>query len=111
MSQYVDGKNSINNDTSDDNEKVRKPLLNTLGSPNILRASPEGSPPPGITNIEEEKAFLDRGTPTTIKDKYNIVYMIFLLFGIAILLPWNVFITAENVSVFCLTLIFYEYFD
>lgn len=96
MSQYVDGKNSINNDTSDDNEKVRKPLLNTLGSPNILRASPEGSPPPGITNIEEEKAFLDRGTPTTIKDKYNIVYMIFLLFGIAILLPWNVFITAEN---------------
>jgi len=33
----------------------------------------------------------------TVQDKYYIVYIIFLLFGISILLPWNIFITAEDV--------------
>lgn len=30
------------------------------------------------------------------KDNYQIVYIVFLLFGIANLLPWNVFITASD---------------
>jgi hypothetical protein len=32
------------------------------------------------------------------KDRFNIVHVTFLLFGISTLLPWNVFITAEQVS-------------
>lgn len=30
------------------------------------------------------------------KDRYNIIYIIFLFFGISTLLPWNVFITVED---------------
>jgi len=64
MTVYDSKITSVNNDTSDDNEKVRKPLLNN-GSPN---------------------------------NTYNLIYFVFLLFGIATLLPWNVFITAEDVG-------------
>ena len=77
--------------TSDENEKVRRPLLNGSGSPNQ-----NGSVSPQSVTIEEEVKFIDRGS--TIKDKHNVIYMVFLLFGIATLLPWNVFITAEDVS-------------
>lgn len=78
---------SINNaDTSDDNEKVRKPLLNNNGSP----ASAQNAP-----IAVDEVAFIDRNN-SRIKDKFNVIYIIFLLFGIATLLPWNVFITAED---------------
>ncbi|KAI9480974.1 MAG: nucleoside transporter-domain-containing protein [Benjaminiella poitrasii] len=31
-----------------------------------------------------------------VEDKYNLVYWIFLIFGVAMLLPWNVFITASE---------------
>ena len=30
------------------------------------------------------------------KDKYQLVYIIFLLHGIGILMPWNMFITAHG---------------
>ena len=92
MSSKYEGTVSINTDcTSDENEKVRRPLLNGSGSPNQ-----NGSVSPQSVTIEEEVKFIDRGS--TIKDKYNVIYMVFLLFGIATLLPWNVFITAEDVS-------------
>ena len=32
------------------------------------------------------------------KDKYNLVYLIFMLHGIGVLMPWNMFITADSVS-------------
>lgn len=90
MSSKYEGTVSINTDcTSDENEKVRRPLLNGSGSPNQ-----NGSVSPQSVTIEEEVKFIDRGS--AIKDKYNVIYMVFLLFGIATLLPWNVFITAED---------------
>lgn len=41
-----------------------------------------------------DDASLQLNTP---KDKYNLVYLTFLLHGIGCLMPWNVFINAENV--------------
>lgn len=46
-----------------------------------------------LRDIEEEK-FIQSNVP--VNDKYNIVYSVFVLYGIAILLPWNVFINAED---------------
>lgn len=79
MSKYdLKGINSVN-DTSDENEKVLKPLLNN-GAPNqaVFSEEIQTSPSAGA------------------KDHYNIIYFIFIIFGIAILLPWNVFINAED---------------
>jgi hypothetical protein len=42
--------------------------------------------------IKDDKTF-DLGR---VKDKFSIVYAIFLMYGIAILLPWNIFITATE---------------
>ncbi len=95
-----DGKiTSVNNDTSDDNEKVRKPLLNN-GLPNNKTLSNDGGSPKVFSNIGEEEKFLgsDHKEKVEVKDSYNLIYIVFLLFGIATLLPWNVFITAEDVS-------------
>ncbi len=96
MSNYnLKGNNSIN-DTSDDNEKVRKPLLSNNGSPNILSdsSSPKSN---AFSDDDEQKVILRLQNEITIKDSFGIIYMIFLLFGIAVLLPWNIFITAEDV--------------
>lgn len=35
-------------------------------------------------------------TEAPVKDKFFLIYIVFLLFGIAILLPWNIFITATD---------------
>lgn len=91
MSSKYEGHVSINTDcTSDENEKVRRPLLNENGAPNQA-----GSVSPQSVTIEEEVKFIDRNN-SGIKDNYNVIFMIFLLYGIATLLPWNVFITAED---------------
>lgn len=39
----------------------------------------------------------DTGTPPPV-DRYNLVFMIFVLHGIGVLMPWNMFITAHDVS-------------
>lgn len=99
MSNYtMSNYNSNNlNDTSDDNEKVRKPLLNN-GSPNQLSGESATTSPsfqsPVSINTQDDEKYLNR--TVQIKDKYNIIYIVFLLFGIATLLPWNVFINAED---------------
>jgi equilibrative nucleoside transporter 1/2/3 len=33
----------------------------------------------------------------TPPDKYNLVYLTFLIHGIGVLMPWNMFITADKV--------------
>lgn len=80
---------SLNADTtSDENEKVRRPLLNanqSLSPTSLINTPVDNS----------EVAFIDRNS-SRIKDNYNVIYIVFLLFGIATLLPWNVFITAED---------------
>lgn len=48
-------------------------------------------------NLTMDDASLQLHTPA---DKYNMVYMTFLLHGIGVLMPWNMFITAESVSYF-----------
>ena len=92
MTSYI---STENNDTSDDNEKVRKPLLNN-GSSNLLINS---SPPAYVevmSDAEDEKSEILK--KVVVKDSFGIIYFIFVLFGIAVLLPWNIFITAEDVS-------------
>lgn len=42
-------------------------------------------------------ASLDLNAP---RDKYNLVYLTFLLHGIGVLTPWNMFITADKVEKF-----------
>ncbi len=100
MTVYDSKITSVNNDTSDDNEKVRKPLLNN-GSPNNKTISSTGGSPQALSNIGEEEKFIggeNRYGLEEVKDSYNLIYFVFLLFGIATLLPWNVFITAEDVG-------------
>ena len=33
-----------------------------------------------------------------VKDKFGLIYIVFILFGIALLLPFNVFINAKDVN-------------
>lgn len=88
---------SINNDTADENEKVRRPLLTHSTSPTNRMNSAESNSPRSNTDIVElnDIKFQD-GKTTPVKDYYHIIYFIFLLFGIATLLPWNVFINSES---------------
>ncbi|KAF5296664.1 hypothetical protein FQR65_LT10204 [Abscondita terminalis] len=44
-------------------------------------------------NLTMDEASLELHTPM---DKYKLVYMTFILNGIGVLMPWNMFITAEN---------------
>lgn len=75
-----------------DSEKVNRPLIDKSESPN------------GITNksdsdeLNDTSIIIRDGTlpDGQVKDKFYLVYMIFLLFGIASLLPWNIFITATS---------------
>jgi NADH:ubiquinone oxidoreductase subunit 3 (subunit A) len=73
---------------SPEQDKASKPLLGQ----NL-----NDSPAKNDSSLEETPRSLFR---ETVQDKYYIVYFIFLLFGISILLPWNIFITAEDVRLF-----------
>ncbi|KAJ8954737.1 hypothetical protein NQ318_011432 [Aromia moschata] len=44
-------------------------------------------------NLTMDEASLQLNTPP---DKYNLVYITFLIHGIGVLMPWNMFITAKN---------------
>ncbi|KAJ8937007.1 hypothetical protein NQ314_012089 [Rhamnusium bicolor] len=46
-------------------------------------------------NLTMDEASLQLNTPP---DRYNLVYMTFLIHGIGVLMPWNMFITAIDVS-------------
>lgn len=46
-------------------------------------------------NLTMDEASLQLNTPP---DKYNLVYITFLIHGIGVLMPWNMFITAVGVS-------------
>jgi solute carrier family 29 (equilibrative nucleoside transporter), member 1/2/3 len=75
-----------------DTEKVSHPLLDKSESPNAI-VNKSDSDELNDTSI----IIRDGGSPDGfVKDKYYLVYMIFLLFGIASLLPWNIFITATS---------------
>lgn len=45
-------------------------------------------------NLNMDDASLQIHTPP---DKYNLVYLTFLIHGIGVLMPWNMFITADKV--------------
>lgn len=47
-------------------------------------------------NITMEDAHLQLHPP---KDRWNMVYLVLLLHGIGVLMPWNMFITAKSVSI------------
>lgn len=81
---------SINNDTADENEKVRRPLLTHSTSPNQ-----SNSPRSNQDAVELDEVKFHEGKTAPVKDTYSIIYFIFLLFGIATLLPWNVFINSD----------------
>lgn len=53
-------------------------------------------------NLTMDDATLQLNTPP---DKYNLVYLTFLIHGIGVLMPWNMFITADTVRFFLFQLI------
>lgn len=47
-------------------------------------------------NFNHEKPLFKQNEPA---DKYNVAYLTFYLLGIVTLLPWNFFITADDVTI------------
>lgn len=78
--------------TDETNEKTR------LQQPVKLQPSWEENNLPedelNFKNLTMDEASLQLNTPP---DKYNLVYMTFLIHGIGVLMPWNMFITAVSV--------------
>jgi equilibrative nucleoside transporter 1/2/3 len=71
-----------------DTDKVSYPLLDKPESPNAIVNKSDSDELNDTSIIIRDGGF--------VRDKYYLVYMIFLLFGIASLLPWNIFITATS---------------
>jgi hypothetical protein len=91
-------KNYDSSPTNDDVEQSNRPLLKTTSSPTAIKPV-HSTKSPNETDLNDVSVLIkDAGTPVLkpAKDKFYIVYAIFLLFGIAILLPWNIFITATG---------------
>jgi len=86
---------------SDENEKAQRPLLDSptnndsthaataISAGDVVVFDKSCEKEPCVTIVSDSK----RDVP---KDKFFVVYVIFLLFGIATLLPWNIFITATD---------------
>ena len=60
------------------NEKVNEPLINDE-----------------FNAVRQVKPILQA---PNVKDKYGLIYFVFIMFGIALLLPFNVFINAKDVK-------------
>lgn len=79
--------------TDETNEKTR------LQQPVKLQPSWEENNLPedelNFKSLTMDEASLQLNTPP---DKYNLVYITFLIHGIGVLMPWNMFITAVDVS-------------
>lgn len=65
-------------------------------------------------NEEEEEDFVDdvadtdnlfKATNTIPNDKFNYNYIVFYVLGMTTLLPWNFFVTAEDVSKFLMMIL------
>jgi hypothetical protein len=69
----------------DNNETVNEPLLEQL---KIID--------PNESKLKQDS---DDYLGPEPKDKFSLVYCVVLLFGIATLLPWNIFITATDVKI------------
>lgn len=92
--------------TRDDDERYRKPLITSTtdsSSPESAVAAVPGSGsgyrpvPTTEPNVKSELLLEESQVEAPeVKDKFFIVYGIFLLFGIATLLPWNIFINATD---------------
>ncbi len=95
-------KNYDSSPTNDDVEQSNRPLLksnnNNNSSPTAIKQV-DSSKSPNDSDLNDVSVLIkDTNSPILkpAKDKFFIVYAIFLLFGIAILLPWNIFITATG---------------
>lgn len=79
---------------ADDSERTR------LQQPVKLQPSWEENNLPedelNFKNLTMDEASLQLHTP---QDRYNLVYFTFLIHGIGVLMPWNMFITATDVSI------------
>jgi hypothetical protein len=87
-------KNYDSSPTNDDVEQSNRPLLKNANSPTVINNKSSNE-----NDLNDVSVLIkDASTPILrpAKDKFYIVYGIFLLFGIAILLPWNIFITATD---------------
>ncbi|KAI8059198.1 hypothetical protein BC940DRAFT_181052 [Gongronella butleri] len=49
-----------------------------------------------VDDTEESEHLLETTQDAVVVDRNHIVYWVFFLYGIAMLLPWNVFITASE---------------
>lgn len=86
-------KHSLLQFSDETNEKTR------LQQPVKLQPSWEENNLPedelNFKNLTMDEASLQLNTPP---DRYNLVYITFLIHGIGVLMPWNMFITAVDVS-------------
>ena len=81
-----------------DHEKASHPLLDHSSSPPEATAKGNKDKNNDSGDLNDSSVIIrDFATPDVVfRDKFYLVYIIFLLFGIASLLPWNIFITATS---------------
>lgn len=77
---------------SDHNATIKPLLGDSPRSANEIRVEKAGDE----SNLNETSVYI-RDPSEPIKDRFYMIYLILLLFGIASLLPWNIFITATDV--------------
>ncbi|XP_016982893.1 equilibrative nucleoside transporter 1 [Drosophila rhopaloa] len=74
----------------------KSPFIGRQQAPVTLNPSWESKLPPHDSNGKGSQSMLGKlGLPAP-KDKYLIVFFIFLLHGVGTLMPWNMFITAKS---------------
>lgn len=94
-------------ETNSDSEDVSQQNLNEAGGSGISRrydnSDSDSNDNPDVESTTEEcdddLTNLFKPTNTLPNDRFSINYMVFYLLGMTTLLPWNFFMTAEDVSV------------
>lgn len=105
-------------DDEDFNKKIRPRTVAIAATPAIVGDSSSGSHPGNSSHSDindsdtheirdmesntddgdDDTEQLFKATNTVPNDRFSFTYMVFYLLGMTTLLPWNFFITAEDVS-------------